>query len=136
MVAALGGGHDVVVQHGHTPPREGLPGFTWERFLGAEQMERHILEADAVVCHAGVGCIMTSVGLGKTPVALPRLSALGEHVDDHQLQIAGQFDARGFVVACRLGEDLGDAIARAQGPRAAIENDGALRRAVAEATRV
>jgi UDP-N-acetylglucosamine transferase subunit ALG13 len=135
MAMALAGEHEIVVQHGYTPPRDALPGFHWERFLTAAEMERYIRAADAVVCHAGVGCIMTCLGLGKTPVVVPRLSALGEHVDDHQHQIAAQFEARGLVVTCGLGGDLGEAIERARRRWASFESDHALRRAVGAATR-
>jgi UDP-N-acetylglucosamine--N-acetylmuramyl-(pentapeptide) pyrophosphoryl-undecaprenol N-acetylglucosamine transferase len=127
--------HEIVVQHGHTPARHDLPGFRWERFIGLEQMEEHILAAEAVFCHAGVGCIMTAVGHGRTPVVIPRLSSLGEHVDDHQLQIASHFEARGLVVTCGLGDDPREAIERARLGRVALAGDGTLRRAVGAATR-
>jgi hypothetical protein len=44
--------------------------------------------ADVVITHSGVGSILTSLDRGKYPIVVPRLSKYGEHVDDHQLEIA------------------------------------------------
>ena len=46
-------------------------------------------EADVVVAHAGVGAALAALEAGKCPVLVPRRHARGEHVDDHQTQIAG-----------------------------------------------
>jgi UDP-N-acetylglucosamine transferase subunit ALG13 len=70
-------------------------------------------EADAVVCHAGVGTLMTAVSLGRVPVAMPRLRAHGEHVDDHQAQIARELGSAGYVIPCVEGADLPAALRRA-----------------------
>ena len=46
--------------------------------------------ADVVVTHSGVGSILTTLDRGKYPVIVPRFSELGEHIDDHQIQIASK----------------------------------------------
>jgi UDP-N-acetylglucosamine transferase subunit ALG13 len=69
--------------------------------------------ADAIVCHAGVGTIMTALSVGKHPVVLPRLAMYGEHVDDHQLQITRAFGERGVVVPCLMPDEITAAIERA-----------------------
>jgi UDP-N-acetylglucosamine transferase subunit ALG13 len=55
------------------------------RYLGQDEMAAAIAEAAAVVTHGGPGTIMLCCNLGKRPIVVPRLSALGEHVDDHQV---------------------------------------------------
>lgn len=53
-------------------------------------------EADVVVAHAGVGTALAALEVGKCPVLVPRRLAHGEHVDDHQTQIARELGARGL----------------------------------------
>ena len=56
-------------------------------------------EADVVVAHAGVGAALAAFEAGKCPVLVPRRHALGEHVDDHQTQIATELGDRGLAVS-------------------------------------
>jgi UDP-N-acetylglucosamine transferase subunit ALG13 len=46
---------------------------------------------------------------GKCAVLLPRRLAYGEHVDDHQVQIAAELDRRGVAIACEV-DDLDAAV--------------------------
>lgn len=106
------GDEELVVQHGATPPRPEVADVCWRKFLDYEDLAELIESADIVVCHAGVGTLMTAIGLGSVPVALPRLSAGGEHVDDHQLQIATELGRSGYVVACTERGALAPALER------------------------
>lgn len=54
--------------------------------------------ADAVVTHAGVGSALSVLGVGKAPVLVPRSARNGEHVDDHQREIAAELQRRGLAV--------------------------------------
>lgn len=56
-------------------------------------------EADVVVSHAGVGTALAAFEAGKCPLLVPRRLSLGEHVDDHQTQIAGELGRRGLSVS-------------------------------------
>ena len=66
---------------------EGLPGQVFAEVAG-EEFERRAREADVVVTHAGVGTVMQLLEWGVHPVVLVRSAGRGEHVDDHQSQIA------------------------------------------------
>lgn len=133
-VVPLAAREHVVVQHGHTPARPGVAGIEWVEFTGRARMRELVAEASAVVCHAGTGCIVTAISLGKTPVVMPRLARHGEHVDDHQLQITKEFAAAGMVVACLEGDDLDAAIEEARRRKAVLPGRGDLKAAIAEAT--
>ena len=61
-------------------------------------------EADVVVAHAGVGTALAAFEVGKRPLLAPRRFSLGEHVDDHQPQIAGELGERGLAVSVDAGE--------------------------------
>ena len=125
--------HELVIQHGHTPARPGLPA-RWIRFAGYDEMRELMRSATAVVSHAGVGTILTALSVGQTPVVVPRLRRYGEHVDDHQLQIARELERSGHVVASVDGEDLCEAIRRTRAVARPIgARNAALRRAIAEA---
>jgi len=78
--------------------------FPFARFIEFDQMLRRIQEADIVVTHAGF-TVMLSLRMGKIPIVVPRDPALGEHIDDHQLQFARSLAATGnFLVASRESE--------------------------------
>jgi UDP-N-acetylglucosamine transferase subunit ALG13 len=54
--------------------------------------------SDLVVAHAGTGAAITAIEQGICPVLVPRLRQYGEHVDDHQVQIAAELARRGLAV--------------------------------------
>ncbi|MBA3907910.1 MAG: glycosyltransferase [Pseudonocardiales bacterium] len=77
---------DIVWQVGSTG-RDDLPGHTYNE-MTSEMFDHAVEQADAVVAQAGVGTLLRCLELGVMPVAVPRLGRFGEHVDDHQVQIA------------------------------------------------
>jgi UDP-N-acetylglucosamine--N-acetylmuramyl-(pentapeptide) pyrophosphoryl-undecaprenol N-acetylglucosamine transferase len=54
--------------------------------------------ADAVVVHAGVGAALEALDAGRRPLLVPRLRRFGEHVDDHQLQVARELERRDLAM--------------------------------------
>jgi UDP-N-acetylglucosamine transferase subunit ALG13 len=99
-------GEKLIIQHGATPARPSVPNVTWVEFMGFEKIAEIMNEADSVVCHAGVGTIMSALKRGHTPVVIPRLASFGEHVDDHQLDIAMRLAERGLVRCVTTQTDL------------------------------
>lgn len=73
-------------------------------YLAPRELERAMREADVVIAHAGVGTALTALSAGKCPVLLPRRKMHGEHVDDHQLDIAAALADRGLAVVADAGE--------------------------------
>ncbi len=69
--------------------------------------------SDVVIAHAGVGSILMVLRTGACPVVIPRLSRLGEHVDDHQMELAEQLERRGLIRVLRPGDDLARCIREA-----------------------
>jgi UDP-N-acetylglucosamine transferase subunit ALG13 len=76
-----------------TAPR----GLRIEPFLSRQAFEREMAHSDVVICHAGVGTIRAARSFGHRPFVLPRLGALGEHVNDHQLELFEALTADGFI---------------------------------------
>jgi UDP-N-acetylglucosamine transferase subunit ALG13 len=69
----------------------------WAEFLDAEECRRKTEQADVVVAHAGMGSILTALEYGRPILVMPRLSALGEHRNDHQLDTAKKLLAQGRI---------------------------------------
>ena len=56
-----------------------------QNLLLPDQLLIRILNADIIICHAGVGSILFCIKNGKLPIVFPRRKELGEHVDNHQV---------------------------------------------------
>ncbi|WP_416900957.1 glycosyltransferase [Micromonospora echinospora] len=63
------------------------------------EMQQAMREADVVVTHAGVGSALTALRAGQRAIYVPRRRPHGEHVDDHQVEMARELDRRGLVLA-------------------------------------
>jgi UDP-N-acetylglucosamine transferase subunit ALG13 len=62
-------------------------------------------DAEVIVAHAGMGSILGALEAGTPIVIMPRIHALGEHRNDHQLATARQFaDVLGVYVAANERE--------------------------------
>jgi UDP-N-acetylglucosamine--N-acetylmuramyl-(pentapeptide) pyrophosphoryl-undecaprenol N-acetylglucosamine transferase len=74
-------------------------------------------EADVVVAHAGVGTALAALQVARCPILVPRRLAHGEHVDDHQIQIADELDRRGLALSIDADALTLDDLVRAAGMR-------------------
>lgn len=77
-----------------------------QSFLSKAEFAKKIEEASCVVTHSGVGTIIAALKRNKPVVVVPRLRRYGEHVDDHQLDIAQAFAQKGIVLVCGEGASL------------------------------
>ena len=87
---------EVYWQTGDTDPA-GLPGSA-ERTVPHADLVDAMRWADVVVAHAGVGSALDALEAGRHPILVPREAAHGEHVDDHQRQIAALLGRRGVAL--------------------------------------
>jgi UDP-N-acetylglucosamine transferase subunit ALG13 len=67
---------------------------------------RRLREADAVVSHAGMGTIIQCQDEDKPLLVLPRRSALGECINDHQFSMARKLDQMGLIQVAYAEQDL------------------------------
>jgi UDP-N-acetylglucosamine--N-acetylmuramyl-(pentapeptide) pyrophosphoryl-undecaprenol N-acetylglucosamine transferase len=107
-------------------PIEAVPSLPSDRLVKA------MTQADVVVGHAGVGTSIVALRAGKWPILVPRRHARGEHIDDHQAEVAGELSRRGLAlwreVDELLLEDIVHAAAmcvtrRADPPKFELAND-------------
>jgi UDP-N-acetylglucosamine transferase subunit ALG13 len=105
------------VQYGSSREPHG-PG-EWVDFLGFDELAERMRAARAVVCHAGVGSIMLARKCGHRPIVVPRRVALGEAVDDHQLQLGRRLQEAGVVTLVEDERDLPAAVGMSEAARTA-----------------
>ena len=84
--------------------------YKYEQFLDREKFSQIMDKAEIVITHGGTGAIIGAVKKGKKVIAVPRLARYGEHVDDHQLQIVGQFKELNLICECQDCAKLEEAI--------------------------
>ena len=65
--------------------------------LKPEDMKQYIINASIVVTHAGVGTIMECIEHNKDIIVLPRKEENGEHVNNHQEEIAFEMEKNGLL---------------------------------------
>ncbi len=86
---------ELVVQHGFSPrPQSARRAVA---FMPFDEMVACFEAANVVITHAGVGSVLSAVRAGHTPIVVPRLRRLGEHVDDHQVELTRALAERRVV---------------------------------------
>ncbi|MGH9087381.1 MAG: glycosyltransferase [Acidimicrobiales bacterium] len=88
--------------------------------LPATELADQIARADLVIAHAGVGSALMALRAGKCPILLPRQSSRGEHVDDHQHQVAAALADAGLAVVAQPGSLAEEHLTRAMGSATAL----------------
>lgn len=84
--------------------------YKFKQFLDRDEFSDVVGRSDIVITHGGTGAIIGAVKKGKKVIAVPRRAMYGEHVDDHQLQLVGQFRALNLICECRDCEKLGEVL--------------------------
>ena len=75
-----------------------------------KNLEDLIKKADLIITHAGVGSIEMSLEQNKKVIAVPKLKKYKEHVNDHQKDIEGEFNKRGWIIGINDVSELGIAL--------------------------
>ena len=101
-------GREVFAQVGATSlsPRH----IEYRPTLSPAECRERLAAASAVVAHAGAGTILNALELGKPLLIMPRLAALGEHRNDHQVATAERFAALEPVTVARDEDALMSAL--------------------------
>lgn len=102
---------DVLIQNGYSDPPRAARSV---ELLTHDEMTRELAAADVLVLSAGPGAVMAARRAGRRPIAVPRRSDLGEHVDDHQRAFVEHMDSRGLAWAASNAESLDCLLRRAR----------------------
>jgi UDP-N-acetylglucosamine transferase subunit ALG13 len=79
---------EVVAQIGfiEEPPQH-IKSFSYLNYV---EIVEYFKRASMIVGHCGVGTVINGLAYGKPIVLVPRSRAYGEHIDDHQFELADQ----------------------------------------------
>ncbi|MBE6055119.1 MAG: beta(1,3)galactosyltransferase EpsH [Clostridium sartagoforme] len=86
--------------------------YNFKDFINSEEYENILAKSNIVITHGGTGTIIKAVKHRKKVIAIPRLKAFGEHVDNHQMQIISEFNEVGFLQKVEDINNLSDIIER------------------------
>ncbi|MCP3913094.1 MAG: glycosyl transferase family 28 [Actinomycetia bacterium] len=98
---------EVVWQTGETDVSD-LP-INGQRIIPAAELAQAMADADVVIGHAGCGTAIDALEAGRLPILVPRRANRGEHVDDHQAQVAAMLASLGLAFSREVDQlDLND----------------------------
>jgi UDP-N-acetylglucosamine transferase subunit ALG13 len=80
------------------------------RVLAPQKFQQLLAQAEVFIGHAGEGSIMETLQMGKLPIVCARQRRYGEHVNDHQQEIAEEMAKRGLVLSVDSAEEVRAAI--------------------------
>jgi beta-1,4-N-acetylglucosaminyltransferase len=101
---------EVVMQIGATPYRP--TAARWFSFTTQAEMKALSEQARVIVSHAGSGSILTTLQYNKPLIIMPRLQKYGEHVDDHQLELAKALSEMGALLVASDSAELWHSLKR------------------------
>ena len=65
--------------------------YNWTQYLSRDAFKDTISRCSLIISHAGIGSILSAIEFNKPIIIVPRIAALGEHRNDHQLDTINQF---------------------------------------------
>lgn len=93
---------------------EEIPKFTHYELIPSSLFDRLIDDAELVITHSGVNSIISCMRRKKPLVIVPRLKMYGEHVDNHQVEIAALMKRKYDVIVVEDLTKLSEAIVEAK----------------------
>ena len=84
--------------------------YKYKDFINRDEFAEWQSKAEIEITHGGTGAIIGAVKRGIKVIAVPRLKKYGEHVDDHQLQLIGQFKELDLIYECQECDEIWKAI--------------------------
>lgn len=71
-----------------------------------DEFDRLFKRARLILAHAGMGTILSALTMHKPLIVFPRIAALGEHRNEHQLATAEKMKALGYCYVATDKEEL------------------------------
>ena len=99
-------GEEVIAQVGNGRAR--CRNIKCVEVMEKDEFDEYIKNASCLISHAGIGSITMALNCGKPLLVMPRLKRYGEHVNDHQIGTAREFEKLGHILVAYKEEDLPD----------------------------
>ena len=80
--------------------------FKYFKLIGRNEYEKYVEQADVIISHAGTGSVIPPLKKGKKVIVFPRRECYGEHLDDHQLELANIFTQNGYTLCATNKAEL------------------------------
>ena len=80
------------------------------RLKPQEEIDKITNDAEIIITHSGTGSIINSLKIGKRIIIVPRRKEFGEHVDNHQLELAEVFHEKYNIPVVTEMDELYDVI--------------------------
>jgi UDP-N-acetylglucosamine transferase subunit ALG13 len=95
--------------------------FKWCSFV---EMQKLMLQSKYTITHSGTGSIVNALQMGAKVITVPRLAKYGEHLDNHQLEIANEFKALGLLIVSNSPVELKNAVIKMEhfAPKGSLNN--------------
>lgn len=109
--------------------------MSWRAFVGPIEFEQRISDCSYLISHAGIGTVVMAQKHHKPMILFPRLAALDEHRNDHQLATVRAISGRpGISIAYDEADLARLTSARHSAPGSAdpLPDRDRLRRTIAE----
>lgn len=74
-------------------------GIDAHKVMPGHELLAETRKADVVITHAGAGSLVNCLDNGHVPVYVPRRGERGEHVDDHQVELARWANDAGLAIS-------------------------------------
>jgi len=82
------------------------------QLLPPDEFNHIFAEARLIVSHAGMGTIISALTMDKPIVVFPRIAALGEHRNEHQLATAKKMNELGYVYVANDEDELRELVTK------------------------
>jgi UDP-N-acetylglucosamine transferase subunit ALG13 len=86
---------EVVMQIGTVPYEP--QNARYFRYASYQENLSYFQKASLIVGHCGIGTILNALRFRKPFIGVPRKSQYGEHVDDHQIEIAQRLEGKELI---------------------------------------
>lgn len=76
------------------------------KFISRDEYQIYMEKADVIISHAGTGCVVPALKMGKKVIVFPRRKEFKEHQDNHQLELAEIFSLNGYTITANDKEEM------------------------------
>ena len=98
--------YDIVCQHGYTDPGDDTGNLKFLDFLSHTDYKDYVVRSEYIIAHCGIGVTMDSLKGSKKLISVPRCPDIGEHCDDHQMELAALLEQKKRAVVIWPTEKL------------------------------
>ncbi len=84
--------------------------FDYFKWCSYSEMQKLMQQSKFTITHSGTGSIVNAIQMGAKVIAVPRLAKFGEHLDNHQIEIANEFATLGLLKMISNEDELKTAI--------------------------